>query len=299
MCAKRIPGTNTGDFNEITNRLTRRDYEILKALATHKVMTAGMIEAIFFPSRHQAGDRLRTLHEMGALERWRSPESKAYRYVLAWRGQCILALIKGEKPPTKQAATFQAQHQFLSRNRPHTEGINAFFCRLYYSARGRSDVKVKEWLKRADDFLSIEPDGTGEVSWNDGQSLRFWLEHDRGTESLPYLARKIKAYKDKVRRYTNRRDTLLLFELSSERRLRNFLPVAREAWKADEPDWSTPNLVIGVSAANLNECTFTRPEEFRDAFEHRRWHILGRTGAHNLTELPAIAEQIKNPEGPA
>ncbi|GAB3999418.1 hypothetical protein GCM10029992_28140 [Glycomyces albus] len=82
MCAKRIPGTNTGDFNEITNRLTRRDFEILEALDTRKIMTAGMLEALFFPSRHQAGSRLLTLHEMGILERWRSPESKAYRYVL-------------------------------------------------------------------------------------------------------------------------------------------------------------------------------------------------------------------------
>jgi hypothetical protein len=180
-----------------------------------------MIEAISFHSRHQTGARLLTLHELGVVERWRSPESKAYRYVLAWRGQCILALMKGDKPPTKQAATFAAQHQFLSRNRPHTEGINAFFCRLYYSARGRSDIKVTEWLKRDEDFISIEPDGTGEVTWQDDQSLRFWIEHDRGTESLQYLARKIKSYKDKDHRYTNRRDTVLLFELSSERRLRN------------------------------------------------------------------------------
>jgi hypothetical protein len=50
MCAKRIPGTDTGDFNEITNRLTRRDFDILEALEKHKIMTAGMIEAMFFPS---------------------------------------------------------------------------------------------------------------------------------------------------------------------------------------------------------------------------------------------------------
>lgn len=91
MCAKRFLGTNTGDFNEITNRLTKRDFEILEALEKHKIMTASMIEAISFPSHHQAGARLLTLHELGVLKRWRSPESKAYRYVLAWRGQCILA----------------------------------------------------------------------------------------------------------------------------------------------------------------------------------------------------------------
>ncbi|MCD0442571.1 replication-relaxation family protein, partial [Glycomyces sp. A-F 0318] len=265
MCAKRIPGTDTGDFNEITNRLTRRDFDILEALEKHKIMTAGMIEAMFFPSRHQAGARLLTLHELGVVERWRSPESKAYRYVLAWRGQCILALIKGDKLPTKQAGTFQAQHQFLSRNRPHTEGVNAFFSRLYYSARNNSGIRVR-WLAKDPWMLGIDPDGNGEISWQNGPVLPFWLEHDRGTETLGYLARKIKSYKEHTRRDSDARKSVLLIELPSERRLRNFLPVATEAWKADRPEWENPKLVVAACTSNQNERTFTHPEEFPNAF---------------------------------
>jgi hypothetical protein len=298
MCAKRIPGTNTGDFNEITNRLTRRDFDILEALEKHKIMTAGMIEAIFFPSRHQAGARLLTLYELGLLERWRSPESKAYRYVLAWRGQCILALMKGDKPPTKQAATFAAQHQFLSRNRQHTEGINAFFSRLYYSARDRSDIQVR-WLLKDLWMSGIDPDGNGEIIWQDGPVLPFWLEHDRGTETLGYLARKIKTYREHTNRYPSARNSVLLIELPSERRLRNFLPVATEVWKADLLDWDAPTLVVAVRASNLNERTFTHPEAFPDAFTVDHWHILDRTGTYNLTELPAVAREIRTTNNPA
>jgi hypothetical protein len=294
MCAKRIPGTNTGDFNEITNRLTRRDYDILEALEKHKIMTAGMIEAIFFPSRHQAGSRLLTLHELGVLERWRSPESKAYRYVLAWRGQCILALMKGEKPPTKQAATFAAQHQFLSRNRPHTEGINAFFSRLHYSARNHSDISVSR-LEKDHWITGIEPDGKGEITWGEGTTLPFWLEHDRGTETLAYLARKIKSYRDRTDRNPDLRQSVLLIELPSERRLRNFLPIGTEVWKQDVHVWDNPTLVVAVCASNLNERTFIRPEDFPDAFTDRHWKILGSTGIHNLTELPAVARKIRSP----
>jgi hypothetical protein len=299
MCAKRIPGRNTGDFTELTERLTSRDYDILETLELRKIMTAGMLEALFFPSRHQAGARLLTLFELGLLDRWRSPESKAYRYVLGWRGQHIRAAIKGEKPPRKQDAIFQAQHRFLSQHRAHTEGVNAFFCRLYYSARNRSDVKVKEWSDLDLGVLSIKPDGTGEVSWQDGQTLRFWLEHDRGTETLKYLARKITSYNDKVRRYVDRRDTVLLFELSSQRRLRNFLPVATDTWKSCMAEWENPSLIVGISIATQNERTFTHPEEFPDAFNDRRWQILGWSGTYNLTELPTLAAEMRNPNRPA
>ncbi|RRS00182.1 replication-relaxation family protein [Glycomyces terrestris] len=293
MCAKRIPGTNTGDFNEITNRLTSRDFDILESLEKYKIMTAGMIEAQFFPSRHQAGARLLTLHELGLLERWRSPESKAYRYVLAWRGQCILALIRGDKPPTKLAGTHAAQHQFLSRNRPHTEGINAFFSRLHLSARNHTDVRVRR-LNEELWITGIVPDAQGDITWADGTTLRFWLEHDRGTETLAYLAHKINGYKERDSRRPAEKASVLLIELPSERRLRNFLPIATKTWKDESIAWRSPRLTVAVCASSANERTCTNPETFRDAITNPHWHILGRTTTHSLAELPAIVQEIRN-----
>jgi hypothetical protein len=293
MCAKRIPGTNTGDFNEITNRLTSRDFDILESLWKYKIMTAGMIQAEFFPSRHQAGARLLTLHELGLLERWRSPESKTYRYVLAWRGQCILALMRGDKPPTKQAGTHAAQHQFLSRNRPHTEGINAFFSRLHLSARNHPDVRIHR-LKEDLWITGIVPDAQGDITWTDGTTLRFWLEHDRGTEILAYLARKIDEYKERDSRRSAQEASVLLIELPSERRLRNFLPIATKTWKAESIAWRSPRLTVGVCASTPAERICSNPESFPDAITNRHWHILGRATTHSLAELSSIAQEIRN-----
>jgi hypothetical protein len=205
--------------------------------------------------------------------------------------------VKGDKPPTKQAAIYAAQHQFLSRNRPHTEGVNAFFSRLYYSAKTRPDLRVR-WLEKDLWMLGIDPDGRGEITWHDGQVLPFWLEHDRGTETLGYLARKVKTYKEHTRRYSDARKSVLLIELSSERRLRNFLPVTTDVWKADLLEWDNPTLVVAVRASNQNERTFTHPEEFPNAFNDRRWHILGWRGTHSPTELLAVAEEIRSPNRP-
>lgn len=47
--SRRVPGTNTGNFDEIARRLTERDFAIIEMLAKHKIMTAGMLEALFFP----------------------------------------------------------------------------------------------------------------------------------------------------------------------------------------------------------------------------------------------------------
>jgi len=82
VAARRVPGKNTGDFNEIASRLMERDFAIIDTLSRHKIMTAGMLEALFFPSAHSAAARLLTLYEMGILARWRNPTSRAYRYVL-------------------------------------------------------------------------------------------------------------------------------------------------------------------------------------------------------------------------
>lgn len=290
MCATRIPGTNTGDFNELTGRLTERDFAVIDALARHRVMTASMIEVLLFPSPHAASMRLLTLHELGILERYRSPGSRAYRYMLGWRGQCVHAARHGEKPPTRQAGTWKAQQYFMSAQRPHVEGVNAFFCRLQYSARRRGDVRLAEWLSEAEHsaLWCRRPDGTGKLVWDDGTSLRFHLEHDRGTETLERLADKIAGYKNEYGK-DREPEEVLLIEVISERRLNNFLPKAEDAWHAvkREGDLRT-SLTVAVSAASEAEQTFTRPADHPDAITDRRWQVLGRPGLFALSDLPEV-----------
>jgi hypothetical protein len=290
VCAARIPGTNTGDFNELARRLTERDFEVIDALARHRVMTAAMIEVLFFPSPHAASIRLLTLHELGILERYRSPASRAYRYVLGWRGQCVHAARHGEKPPTRQAGTWKAQQNFLSGQRPHLEGVNAFFCRLQYAARADGGVRLAEWRAESErsDFIYRRPDGTGRLDWNDGRSLYFYLEHDRSTETLERLVGKVTGYKASFERDSEPKGALLI-EVISERRLNNFLPRAEEAWRDDNKGRERRTaLTIAVSAVSEGERTFTRPADHPDAITGRRWHVLGRPGLFALADLPEV-----------
>lgn len=195
------------------SRLTERDFAIITALAKHKIMTATMIEALFFPLPHAAAARLLTLYEMGVLARWRSPSSKAYRYVLDWRGQSLQAMRDEEKPPTKAAATVKAQHLFVSAHRPHTEGINAFYCHLARAARARGDVDVAFTFDSYSAVSAMRSDANLTLTWNDGRTLWFWFEHDRGTETFERLADKVAAYKSVVKNY-HYDEAVLLIEVS-------------------------------------------------------------------------------------
>lgn len=73
-------------------------------------------------------------------------------------------------------------------------GVNQFFCALVNYARGHPGCELAQWLpeRAATDACGemVRPDGYGH--WRqDGGSLRFWLEYDTGTETLPRLVEKI------------------------------------------------------------------------------------------------------------
>ncbi|WP_335985904.1 replication-relaxation family protein [Glycomyces sp. MUSA5-2] len=261
---------------------------MVDALARHRVMTAAMVEVLFFPSPHAAAIRLLTLHEMGIVERYRSPGSRAYRYMLGWRGQCVHAGRHGEKQPSKQAATWKAQQYFLSAQRPHVEGINSFFCRIQYSARRHGDVRLVDWRSESDrsDFLYRRPDGTGQLDWDDGSSLYFYLEHDRSTETLERLASTVTGYRKHFA--PHRRPTeVLLVEVVSERRLANLLVRLDSMWAEEMKGNAAPSsFTVAVSFASEPERTFTRHVDHPDAITDQRWHVPGQPGPMALVDLP-------------
>lgn len=294
MAARRTPGKNTGDFDEIAGRLMERDFAIIETLARHKIMTAGMLEALFFHSAHSASARLLTLYEMGVLSRWRNPSSRAYRYVLAWRGQYLHAMRTDEKPPTKANAAFKAQQHFLSAHRPHTEGINAFYCRLMRATRARGDVEVDWQFEPYSAYSGMRSDASVTLTWNDGRQLWFWFEHDRGTETLQRLADKVSSYKKHVSNHHYEK-AVLLIEVPTAGRLANLLPLATELWDESHlRNTRLSKLTVAASAATSAERTFTRPETFPDPFDDPRWIVLGRDLPASLGELPKISEEIAN-----
>jgi len=198
-----------------------------------------------------------------------------------------------EKPPTKAAATFKAQQLFVSAQRAHTEGVNAFYCRLMRAARSRSDVKVG-WEFPGNSVYAMRSDANVSLTWADGRLLEFWFEHDRGTETLHRLADKVKTYKSIVRNYHYDK-AVLLIEVPGPGRLANLLPMAAAHWKdSTEPGTRPTTLTVAVSAATAAEQTSTRPENFPDTLEDRRWHVVGTGEVVSLAELPAVAEVIAN-----
>jgi len=132
------------------------------------------------------------------------------------------------------------------------------------------------------------------LTWNDGRRLEFWFEHDRGTETLQRLAKKVSSYKAHVE-YHHYKKAVLLIEVPTPGRLVNLLPLATEIW--DESalrNTSLSKLTVAASAATEAERTFTRPETFPDLLDDQRWHVLGRELPVSFDELPAIAEEIAN-----
>jgi hypothetical protein len=202
--------------------MTGRDFALIDGLARHKVMTAAMLAAVYFPSGSVARSRLLTLTEMGILTRELLPTSGAYRYLLGWHGQVIHALEHDQRPPTKTAAA-QAVHQVLFTSQlAHKEGVNAFFARLHESADAHG-AEVTEWRSEAEaatDFDGLRPDAAGTLTWTGGRKLAFWFEHDRGTETLENLTAKLQRY-PRRRSIHLKADRLILVEVRGQRRLAN------------------------------------------------------------------------------
>lgn len=213
-------GTDTGTLAGLRRRLTERDFAIIDGLARHKVMTTGMLAMVYFSDRRRASARLSTLTELGILARTLLPGSLTWRYTLAWHGQTIHALEHGQRPPTKVAAELASHQITFSSQLAHKEAVNAFFARLHHAGRTR-DFRLTEWLSESEaatEFDNLRPDAAGTLTWDDGRELRFWFEHDRGTETLARLVAKLQ-------RYPHRRsihlaaDRVLLIETCGPRRL--------------------------------------------------------------------------------
>jgi len=219
------------DFDPITliTRLTERDLTVIDLLARHKIATTAILRAVVgFPSRRAANLRLRALCDLGLLRRFRLPATGTLRFVLDWHGQVIWAIRQGQRTPTRRDADLSIQHIIFSAHRTHKEGVNEFFALLHEGARAAGDVRITEWLNEAEaagtGLLGVRPDAAGTLTWDDGRELRFWYEHDRGTETLARLVETVDRYR--TGRLALARSRTLLIGVPGARRLDHFLTAA-------------------------------------------------------------------------
>lgn len=183
-------------------RLTDRDRWLIHMIFEHRVLHAGQVSALAFPSANSARQRLRELHHWSLLDRFRpraGQGSAAQHYVLGPAGAAVLAAEHGVEPTRLGYRGDRAMRIAHSPRLAHTVGRNGWFLSLATRAgSGRPGEVLSVWWseERCARFFGdvVRPDGYGR--WHDPAAgeLEFFLEYDRGTETTDTVARKLDGY---------------------------------------------------------------------------------------------------------
>lgn len=177
-------------------QLTDRDRIILGWLYDHQIMTTDQIATALFPSLDTAQERLRTLYQIGLLDRGRMYREgggkHSWRYMLNHDGWTIIAAVRGDGPPPRRDKLARRNLNLVqSPKTPHLLGVNSFFTGLAGYARHHDGAELEQWLSETQVANSmgvvlspgphIRPDGLG-VFTEHGRSVTFFYEYDTGTE---------------------------------------------------------------------------------------------------------------------
>ncbi len=262
--------------------LTERDRRLIAALHMHRVLTTEHITQMFFGSTITAQHRLLRLEQHGLLTRfrpWRPRDTAPSHWSVDIPGLVIYEADRppeprrGEEDPDALLRRVRRRRQSLdllahSSHLTHRIETTSFFTRLIWDARTHDDGRtLSAWwnerrLARELDFRSIHgvrPDGYG--AWHqDGRTVEFFLEHDRGTEPLSRLEDKMAAY-PAVLDWLGRPAAVLL-TLHGRRRFANVvarvLPIGAElGLTVAAAIWGgrTPSQLVWHLADRTNHCS--------------------------------------------
>lgn len=193
-------------------RLVERDRWLLALLGEHQVLSTNQIAAVGFTSVRRAQDRLRALRQLGVVFAFRDSYTgggtSQTRYALGYLGARLIAAQRAENPPRPQAYQQRLERLGVWPKLGHQLGVNSFFCDLAaYARRHPETVRGADGVggltmwwseQRCGEFFwnnatKLHPDGYG--CWEErGRAVRFFLEHDTGTESLTKVTRKLADY---------------------------------------------------------------------------------------------------------
>lgn len=238
----------------LARHLTDRDRALVRAIARHRVFTAQQLTEMFFASYKKAAERLLELVGLRVLDRFRpnTPTrggSRPYHYVLGPLGAAVEAADRGED--ADRAARRWKGERTLALGRTqrlaHLVGVNGFYAALVGHTRRDPDCALLDWLTEGEatrwtDGI-VRPDAFGH--WReDGRAFDFFLEYDRGTETLGRLVDKLAGYE----RFERERgaSSFVLFAFVSERRER----AARRALADATVPLATATLVPGSHPAD-------------------------------------------------
>jgi hypothetical protein len=215
------PASNKPDPLSVYRRLTPRDRLLLSWLAEHYLLSTDQIHRALFSARRTAQMRLTVLHRLQVLHRFAfaaadgGPET-SFLYTLGAVGL--------RRHPTAfsdpdnlglrapRSSTERAERIVHSRRLAHLLGVNQFFVDLHARTRTDPDSALLRWWSEqhataVHSRAKIFPDGHG-IWRSHGTTVGFFVEHDRDTENLARVVRKLQGY-ERLARYGPRYPVLL------------------------------------------------------------------------------------------
>jgi len=192
-------------MHQVLGRLSERDRLIVRLLYRHRVLTTQQVRAAAFPSVRRAEMRMRDLHEMRVVDRFRpllATGSAPYHWVLDEVGAYFAAWECGLDLAKSGWRRDRALSVAASPQLGHLLGVNTFFTALMREARERPGCGLAEWLSSAQCAAVHESPYSGRIRpdgyavWAEGSvRLPFFVEYDCGTERLERLRDKLRGYK--------------------------------------------------------------------------------------------------------
>ena len=235
--------------------LTERDRLLLAVLAEHKVLTTSQVtEVAGFGSLRRTQDRLRRLRALGVIfafrESYLDGGTSEARNALGYLGKRLIAAQRAVEPPRPAAYQQTLERLAAWPKLNHQLGTNDFFCRLAgHAYRSGGAAELTQWWPeaRCDKFFwasspekALTPDGYG--CWEEGgRTVRFFLEHDTGTEPLRRVVGKISRYSG----FPTDRFGVLLFSVHSAERERSLRGALTKDLGGYEPGFVVATAVRG------------------------------------------------------
>lgn len=209
----------------LARHLTDRDRALVRLVARHRVLTTPQLARLFFDPHKRASARLNDLLALRVLDRFR-PHRDAWgahpwHWVLGPLGAGVLAAERDDDPD-RASRRWRGERVLAyatGQRIGHLVGTNEVFVSLAEHCRRNEGARLVEWLTESECAQwsrgIVRPDGLG--VWEEGgRSAEFFLEYDRGTETLGRVVRKLRDYE----KFESERgaSSWVLFMFESERR---------------------------------------------------------------------------------
>ena len=272
----------------VAGHLTRRDREMVRLVARHRVLTTGQLAALKFSNLTTARHRLSVLVRLGVLRRFRPHRetgSAPWHYVLGPLGAALLG--QEDRDERKWAPQVRADRQLAlerSQRLGHMTGASWFFVALERHAREHGG-ELRRWDSERETAQFLyqypglgplpHPDGMG-IWAEDGRDIAFLLEYDTGTEHLPQLTGKLPGYADMARHAHTAFRMPILFCFPTPRREQTARTTLAAVWASRE-------LQIATAALDPRVTSPTGPV----------WMPLH--GGHGLMRLIELADVLPDP----